>query len=345
MSPEGLLESLPSGEGRSDVSLRKRTSEHADRANAAVPIATARRLTRSFGQMVAVHDLDLEVHQGEVLPLLGHNGAGKTTTLRLFNGVLEPTSGDVKVFGLSPTIDGPAVRARTGVLTESQSLEDRLTARQNLRYYAALYGYPEDRVDDRIDELLDVFDLSDAADRRVGGFSKGMRQKLALARALQHEPELLFLDEPTSGLDPLAARQVTALITELSRSGGRTVVLCTHNLAEANSVADRVAVLREGRLVALGTPAELVAAVGARSRLRLTVAIGDEDTVRSELTDIDITSEAPGALLLSGVSRERVPGMVRALAARDVSVFAIEPQEPTLEEVYFSLYEKDASPA
>lgn len=335
----------PAEGARADASFVERPRERRRQVEEVVSMASARRLTRSFGDMVAVRDLDLEVHRGEVLALLGHNGAGKTTTLRLFNGVLEPTSGEVRVFGLSPTTDGPAVRARTGVLTESQSLEDRLTARQNLRYYAALYGYPEDRVEARIEELLDVFDLTGAADRLVGGFSKGMRQKLALARALQHEPELLFLDEPTSGLDPLAARQVTALISELSRTGGRTVVLCTHNLAEANAVADRVAVLREGSLVALGTPAELVAAVGARARLRLTVGIGEEDAVLGELTGFDIAREGPGALLLSGVSREQVPGIVRALAARGVSVFAVEPQEPTLEEVYFALYDDGEGPA
>ena len=202
--------------------------------------------------------LSLEVHAGEVFGLLGHNGAGKTTTVRLLNGVLTPYGGKARVLGLDPVKDGLALRHRTGVLTEDPALDERLTARENFSYYADLYGVPRSRVPERVEELLREFGLADRADEPVGGYSKGMKQRLALARALLHEPELLFLDEPTAGLDPVAAREVHGLIRELSRVKGRTVVLCTHNLIEAQRLCHRVAVLERGTLMALGTPEELI---------------------------------------------------------------------------------------
>ncbi len=309
-------------------------------------VASANGLSKRFGDKVAVDSLDLAVHRGEVLALLGHNGAGKTTTVRLFNGVLEPSAGEVEVFGLSPIAEGPEVRARTGVLTESQSLEERLSARENLRYYAALYTYPEYRTEARIDEVLAELGLEAAADQKVVTFSRGMKQRLALARALLHEPELLFLDEPTAGLDPIAARQVTALIGRQSRTFGRSVVMCTHNLAEAQQVADRVAVLRTGRLVALGSPAELVAGLGARVGLRLRVGPAEEDAARSvigRLTGATFESEAPGRLVIHGIPEAETPRLVKELTAAEVSVYAVEPLEPTLQDVYFSIYGADES--
>lgn len=316
-------------------------------------VAVARGLSRRFGDKLAVDSLDLEVERGEVLALLGHNGAGKTTTVRLFNGVLTPTAGSVSVFGLSPFDAGSAVRARTGVLTESQSLEERLSARDNLRYYAALYGYPPERVEHRVSEVLSELGLTAPADQRVVTFSRGMKQRLALARALLHEPELLFLDEPTAGLDPVAAQQVMLLIARQSREADRSVLMCTHNLAEAQQVADRVAVLRDGRLVALGTPAELVAGLGERAGLKLEVVGSDAGKAAEILATfrdgapavggapVTVEREAPGTLLLHGVARDEVPRLVRELVAAAVSVMAIEPIQPTLRDVYFSIYGDD----
>lgn len=301
-------------------------------------VARTTDLTRRFGPKTAVDRLDLEVNRGEVLALLGHNGAGKTTVVRLLNGVLTPTLGEVRVFGLDPLTQGTEVRRRTGVLTESQSLEERLDARQNLRYYAALYAYPPEKTEARVDDMLETLGLADATDRPVGGFSKGMKQRLALARALFHDPEMLFLDEPTAGLDPVAARQVVGLIKSQSREAGRTVLLCTHNLAEAQQVADRVAVLRAGKLVAVGTPHELVAGLGARARLRLLVAAAHRAAAKNVVGQLVYTEEDDGALLLEGTGREAVPDLVRALVAAGVDVYALEPSEPTLEDVYFSLY-------
>lgn len=301
-------------------------------------VARTTNLTRDFGTKTAVDSLDLEVRRGEVMALLGHNGAGKTTVVRLMNGVLAPTAGEVSVFGLDPLKAGSEVRRRTGVLTESQSLEERLDARQNLRYYAALYAHPLAETEERVEQLLDTFGLLEAADRKVGGFSRGMKQRLALARALLHDPEFLFLDEPTAGLDPVAAKQVVGLIGAQSREAGRTVLLCTHNLAEAQQVADRVAVLRAGKLVAVGTPNDLVAALGERSRLRLTVGRSGLAAAKDVLDGKTFKEEDDGALVLEGTLLEEVPSLVRALVAAEVDVYSLVPAEPTLEDVYFSLY-------
>jgi ABC-2 type transport system ATP-binding protein len=189
-----------------------------------------------FNETVAVDNLSLEVHAGEIFGFLGHNGAGKTTTVRLLNGVIDPTSGSMRVLGLDPQVDGPELRCRTGVLTETPSMDERLTAWDNLSIYADLYGVPKAEVHRRINELLAEFDLSNRGQERVSGYSKGMKQRLALARALLHKPELLFLDEATSGLDPIAAHHVDELIERMARRENRTVFLCTHNLVEAQKL-------------------------------------------------------------------------------------------------------------
>jgi ABC-2 type transport system ATP-binding protein len=205
------------------------------------PVIQISSLSRRFGEKTAVDHLTFEVQAGEIFGFLGHNGAGKTTTVRLLNGVLEPTSGEARVLGLNPQTEGPALRARTGVLTETPSLDERLSARDNLSIYADLYSIPRGKVAGRVNSLLTEFELADRADEKVAGYSKGMKQRLALARALLHQPEVLFLDEPTSGLDPVAARHVHTLAENLARREGCTVLLCTHNLLEAQKLCDRVA--------------------------------------------------------------------------------------------------------
>ncbi len=221
------------------------------------PVIQISSLSRRFGEKTAVNDLTLYVHAGEIFGFLGHNGAGKTTTVRLLNGVLEPTSGTAKVLGLDPQSDGPVVRARTGVLTETPSLDERLTARE---IYPSTQNYSMSHAPmfiARVQSLLTEFDLVEHADEKVGGYSKGMKQRLALARALLHKPDVLFLDEPTAALDPVATRHVHDLVETLARREGCTVFICTHNLVEAQRLCDRVAVMEHGHLVALGTPLEL----------------------------------------------------------------------------------------
>ncbi len=301
-------------------------------------------LARRFGDKLALAYLDFAVKRGEVFGLLGHNGAGKTTTIRLLNGVLAPTSGSAEVLGLSPMQNGEEVRRRCGVLTETPSLEERLTARQNLRYYADLYGVEMSRIERRIDELLAAFGLREVGDAKVGSFSKGMKQRLALSRALLHEPEILYLDEPTAGLDPVAARRVLALIRELSREAGRTVVLCTHNLAEAQEVCDRVAVLERGRLLVLGAPTELARRYlkGAPVVIEVAPEVLEQALACAQgFEGLEVSVEA-GRLVILGLERERIPALVAALVERAISVYRVEPRAPSLEDVYFALHRRPA---
>jgi ABC-2 type transport system ATP-binding protein len=228
-----------------------------------------KNLSRHFDGLKAVDDLNLQVEAGVVFGFLGPNGAGKTTTIRLLLGLLEPTSGSAHVLGFDVAAQADRMRERVGVLLENDGLYSRLTAYGNLDFYGEINRLSRAERQERIQQLLERLDLWDRRDERTGAFSKGMRQKLALARALLHRPELLFLDEPTSGLDALSAVSLRNDLTGLARREGVTVFLTTHNLAEAEKVCDRVAVIHKGRLVAMGAPDE----IGAQARRpRLVVA-------------------------------------------------------------------------
>lgn len=311
-------------------------------------VITINQLTRHFKETVAVDQLSLEVHAGEIFGFLGHNGAGKTTTVRLLNGVIEPTSGSMRVLGLDPQVDGPQLRARTGVLTETPSMDERLTAWDNLSIYADLYGVPQAEVRTRINALLAEFDLADRAQEKVGAYSKGMKQRLALARALLHRPELLFLDEATSGLDPIAAHHVNELIERLARRENHTVFLCTHNLVEAQKLCDRVAVLEHGRLVALGSPAELTRQYVRRLDVEIEV---NEEQVESTLQVlrslprlvIGEPARTNGALTVTLSGHEAIPDLLEVMVHEKVRVYRIAAQEANLEQVYFTLHGEEES--
>jgi len=300
-------------------------------------------LSRRVGETNAVDQLPLDVQAGEIFGFLGHNGAGKTTTVRLLNGVLEPTSGGARVLGLDPQAAGPALRARTGVLTETPSLDERLTARDNLSIYADLYDVPRADVHDRVHALLAEFELADRADEKVGGYSKGMKQRLALARALLHNPELLFLDEPTSSLDPVAARHVHSLVEDLARREGCTVFLCTHNLVEAQRLCDRVAVMENGRLVALGTPSDLTRQYVKRLDVDLEV---DPVQMASALQEVQQLPElvigtprqVKDIITLTLSGREAIPELISVLVGKGLHIYRLAPREANLEEVYFALH-------
>jgi ABC-2 type transport system ATP-binding protein len=307
------------------------------------PVIQISALSRSFGEKKAVNELTLEVQAGEIFGFLGHNGAGKTTTVRLLNGVLEPTSGEAHVLGLNPQKDGADLRARTGVLTETPSLDERLTARDNLSIYADLYNVPRENVTERINSILDEFELADRADEKVGGYSKGTKQRLALARALLHRPEVLFLDEPTTGLDPVAARHVNHLVENLARREGCTVFLCTHNLVEAQKLCDRVAVMEQGSLVALGTPAELTRQYVKRMAVELEVDPHQMEATLSLLKTIrtlviDTPKQQKDVITMTVSGREAIPELLCLLLQNGLRVYRLAPQEVNLEEVYFALH-------
>lgn len=220
------------------------------------PLIETNDLTKHFDSLTAVDGITIDIAEGEILALLGPNGAGKTTTVRMLSSILKPSTGYARVAGNDVVRDARRVRHIVGHLTEFPGLYLRMRPLEYLDFFGALQGMSRADRRKRAEELLEQFGLSDASDRRLGQFSKGMRQKVALVRAMLHDPRVLFLDEPTSAMDPHSAKQVRDAIANL-RGSGRTIVLCTHNLPEAETLADRIAIIRRGKLIALGTAADL----------------------------------------------------------------------------------------
>jgi ABC-2 type transport system ATP-binding protein len=234
-------------------------------------VIEANGLCRRFGSFVAVDQVTLHVPDGTILALLGANGAGKTTTVRMLAGLLAPSAGTAVVAGFDVRRAPAAVRAHVGLVTDVPGLYEQMTPVSYLDFFGAIYGIPADRRRRRIDELLTFFELADHRKERMSGFSKGMKQKLALARALLHEPAALFLDEPTSGLDPLATRAVRDLIVNLKHAS-RSIILCTHDLDEAERLADQVAIMRRGQIAAYDSPAALRAHASPEATVRVEFA-------------------------------------------------------------------------
>jgi len=302
-------------------------------------VIVTENLSRSFGDKTAVDHLTLTVQRGEVFGFLGPNGAGKTTTVRLLNGVLAMSGGRAQVLGFDVATQAMEIRRRTGVLTETPSLYEPLTARENLRFFGDLYGVPSDELEARVDAMIEEFGLGERANDRVGTYSKGMRQRLTIARALLHEPPLLFFDEPTASLDPSASRMVIEMIRELSHQRGRTIFLCTHNLAEAQELCDRVAVIDQGMLQAVGTPRELARQLWEGCWVKVDLRGEPTSEVRAAL------ERMPGVLshtveddklLLELDDEESIPDAVAGICAAGGRIFGIMPREHSLEEVYFN---------
>jgi ABC-2 type transport system ATP-binding protein len=298
-------------------------------------VLTAARLSRRFGDRLAVDDVSFTLEPGEIFALLGPNGAGKTTTLRILAGLIAPTTGSVEIDGqrMGPQ-SAPQLRARIGFLTEAPGLWDRLTVRDNLLVYARLYGLPSPTT--VVDEALERFEIRDRGDDRAAQLSKGLKQRVALARSLLHDPPIAMLDEPTSGLDPASAREVRDLVLSL-RAQGRTILLCTHNLDEVERVADRVAVLSR-RLIAMGTPASLRNKLFApRVRVRLSQPAEPFAAVLRSAGFSDV--HVDGRVLLVGIANTAVltPDVVRRLVEAGAGVETVMAEQPPLEDVYLKL--------
>ena len=219
-------------------------------------------LGKCFNGLTALSELDLKVPQNTIFGFLGPNGAGKTTTIRLLLGLLEPSAGEANVFGCNTQTQAEQVRAQTGALLEHTGIYEQMTAENNLEFYGRAFRMPPIQRETRIRELLTRMGLWERRKDRAGSWSRGMKQKLALARALLHNPRLLLLDEPTSGLDVQAAVAIRKDLEALASEGKVTIFLTTHNMVDAEKLCDRVAVIKEGKLVACGTPEELQAQVG-----------------------------------------------------------------------------------
>jgi ABC-2 type transport system ATP-binding protein len=303
-------------------------------------ILTAEHLTHHYGDQPALNDISFEMREGEIFGLVGPNGSGKTTTVRLLNGMFPPSAGQMRVMGLDPTRHGEQVRQQTGVLTETPALYERLTAHQNLEFFATLCMMPRQERGARIDELLSFFELEDRTDDKVSTFSKGMKQRLALARALLHQPKILFLDEPTSALDPEASAQVRELIVSIGRQDSRSVLVCTHILSEAERLCDRVAILGKGRLLALGSLDELRRRVMPGLWVQVDL-LGDVPpglgTHLSVLEGVQTVETKSDSLRLKVSEESVVPIIADAVVAAGGRLLRLTPQEITLEEVYFAL--------
>ena len=221
------------------------------------PIIRVQHLVKKFGDVTAVDDVSFDVRRAEIFAFLGPNGAGKTTTIRMLTTLLHPTSGTLELDGLDPTSRRNDVRQRIGVVFQDPSLDQDLTAWENMDIHGVLYGVPRRERHERADRLLELFELADRKSSLVKTFSGGMRRRLEIARGLLHTPRVLFLDEPTLGLDPQSRNQMWTHVQNLNKSDGVTVFLTTHYMDEADRVAHRIAVIDHGRIVAIGSPAEL----------------------------------------------------------------------------------------
>lgn len=311
------------------------------------PIIEANNLERVFGGNKAVDGMTFTVEPGEVFGLLGPNGAGKTTTVRLLNGILPASNGTARVFGLDPVTQGEMVRRKTGVLTETPALYERLTARENLEFFGTLHEIPASVLSQRVDEMLAFFELSSRAEDKVETYSKGMKQRLALARALTHKPPLLFLDEPTSGLDPEASQQVNDLIASLSHANGQTVVLATHNLVEAQRLCDRVAIINRGRILAIGSLKELSKQLWPVTWVDIMFHVKPEEQIEARLKQhrgvIQVVSDNDRSSVSIQVENEdRIPEVVRLLVEAGGSILRVNPRDYSLEDIYFALQAGDA---
>jgi ABC-2 type transport system ATP-binding protein len=308
----------------------------------AEPAIVCRALGRRFERVVAVEAMDLEVPAGHCYALLGPNGAGKTTTVRMLCALISPSSGSARVAGCEVGKDDEVLRGRIGILTEVPGLYERLSAVENLEFFARVHGLDSRESRARIDALLRELDLHDRRNDRVANYSKGMKQKLAVIRAMLHDPEVLFLDEPSSGLDPEAAFDLRQRILDLKRRG-KTILLTTHRLDEAQQLADSVGIFK-GRLLASGTVSELRRRV-ARSELVVRLGRAFDVCVLSGIAGVKSVVSADHELTFTLEDLDATtPHVVSALVNAGAEIRAVLPLEASLEEAYLALIQSEEKP-
>ncbi|MFA6363785.1 ATP-binding cassette domain-containing protein [Methanoregula sp.] len=293
-------------------------------------------LTRRFGELVAVDRISFEIVQGEIFGLLGPNGAGKTTTLSMLSTMLEPTSGTAEIMGIDIKKDQDGVRKAIGIVFQDQSLDEELTAWENMDFHDRLYRLPKEIREQRIDELLKLVELSDRKNDIVKTFSGGMRRRLEIARGLLHHPQVLFLDEPTLGLDPQTRNHLWKYIEILAKEKNITIILTTHYMEEADRLCNRIAIIDHGKIIALDTPAQLKNSIG-----------GDVVTIQSpDPEKIATTLVAPWISRIESHDKEvritlvnaeqHISTIVTRLNEEKIPVTSISVYKPTLEDVFLS---------
>lgn len=304
-------------------------------------------LSKRFGARIAVDDLSFTARQGDIIGLLGPNGAGKTTTIRLLTTILRPSAGSFSLTGISGDHQA-AIRERIGVLPESAGYPARQTGREYLRYSARLFGLGRAEATDITDRLLADVGLSDRAGSRISTYSRGMRQRLGIARALVNDPAVVFLDEPTLGLDPAGQREVLATVRDIAQRRGATVVLSTHTLTEVEQICTSLLILHRGKLLAGGTVSDVIATVGAQRSGRLRVPpdqTSDAQIALATMSGLKVTGDTdhPGELKLEATSSAQDPwdDALRALLEARIAVLAFDTDATRLSDAFLSLTEED----
>jgi ABC-2 type transport system ATP-binding protein len=301
---------------------------------AAVEVA---HLVKRFGDFTAVDDVSFDVPPGELFGFLGPNGAGKTTTISILCTLLSATGGSARVAGHDVTHERDAVRSNIGLVFQELTLDDYLTAQENLRFHAVMYGVPRGEVDERMAPLLDMVGLTERKDQQVRFFSGGMKRRLEIARGLLHAPRVLFLDEPTIGLDPQTRTHIWDYVDDLRARESTTMFLTTHYMDEAER-CDRIAIIDQGRIVAIDTPDALKASVGADT---VTFATADDDRAAAELGDafpIDVERRDDGLVVHVPDGEEFVP---KAFGALSVGVQSVSVRRPSLDDVFIKYTGRD----
>ncbi len=294
-------------------------------------------LSKQFHDFWAVDGVNLSVQSGQILALLGQNGAGKTTTVRMLTALLSPTRGWARVAGYDVVKNGRDVRASIGVLTEQHGLYMRMSANEYLEFFGQVYDLSPQLRKSRSDQLLEYFGLAEAAHRRIGEYSKGMRQKLALARAMMHDPGVLLLDEPTSAMDPESARLVRDEIARL-KSSKRTVVICSHNLTEVEALADQIGIIYRGKILTLGTLEELKFRVLGAPEYEVRFAQDWDSSGLTVPSGVELLSRTANSLQIR-VERPKESNseILNRLSAMAAPVMALQEQPRTLEQVYLKV--------
>ena len=290
-------------------------------------------LNKSFGRIKALDNLNLEINRGELLGIIGPNGAGKTTAIRMACCILKPDSGDILIDGYSIHEDPIRIKSMIGYLPEEPNLYERFKAKDLLKYFAELYGVPKKDIDGRIEELLQLVGMTERSDDRINTFSKGLRQRISVARALIHDPDIIIFDEPTMGLDPATANSIRNFIIGLK--GKKTIILCTHYMEEADLLCDRVAILNNGRIMDVGTPTYLKSKIHGDLILKVKVnETGDIDKVKDRINHFTTTNGVKvvnGEFWISLNSRYEISNIVDIFGEEVISV---NTKEPTLEDVF-----------